>query len=175
MGIQAGSYTLGPDTGRLSVRTQKAGAASKAGHNLLMAVTAWSATLEVGEQTTIELTADSNSLKVIEGSGGMTSLGDSDKAGIGQTIVEEVLQGTTIAFRSTSVSGTDPLHVTGELELAGQTHPVSFDLSAADGRLTGSATVKQSDWGMKPYSALFGTLKVVDEVTVEVDTALAAG
>ena len=66
--------------------------------------------------------------------------------------------------------------VNGELELAGQRHPIAFELSAgADGRLSGAATVKQSDWGIKPYSALFGTLKVVDEVTVEVDTELASG
>ena len=37
-------------------------------------------------------------------------------------------------------------------------------------RLTGTAVVTQSDWGMKPYSALFGTLKVADEVEVAVDT-----
>jgi hypothetical protein len=30
--------------------------------------------------------------------------------------------------------------------------------------------VRQSDWGMKPYSALFGTLKVADEVEVSVET-----
>ena len=40
--------------------------------------------------------------------------------------------------------------------------------------LTGSATVKQSDWGLKPYSALFGALKVADEVTVTVDANLAS-
>ena len=38
-----------------------------------------------------------------------------------------------------------------------------------EGRLAGSATLKQSDWGIKPYSALFGTLKVADEVTVSID------
>ncbi len=32
--------------------------------------------------------------------------------------------------------------------------------------LSGTAVVTQSDWGMKPYSALFGALKVKDEVEV---------
>ena len=41
--------------------------------------------------------------------------------------------------------------------------------------LTGTATLKQTDWGCKPYSALFGTLKVADEVRVEIDGRLAAG
>jgi hypothetical protein len=40
--------------------------------------------------------------------------------------------------------------------------------------VTGSATVTQSGFGMKPYSALFGTLKVLDELTVEVDAQLPA-
>jgi hypothetical protein len=29
--------------------------------------------------------------------------------------------------------------------------------------------VTQSEWGMKPYSALFGTLKVADDVEVAVE------
>ena len=33
-----------------------------------------------------------------------------------------------------------------------------------------SAIVKQSDWGIKPYSALFGALKVADEVQLELST-----
>ena len=38
--------------------------------------------------------------------------------------------------------------------------------------MTGSATVKQTEFGMKPYSALFGALKVADEVTVAIDAKL---
>ena len=37
--------------------------------------------------------------------------------------------------------------------------------------LSGKAVVKQTDWGMEPYSALFGALKVADEVEVEVDAS----
>jgi hypothetical protein len=43
---------------------------------------------------------------------------------------------------------------------------VEFDLTSRDGRLTGEATVKQTAFGIKPYSALFGTLKVADEVRI---------
>jgi hypothetical protein len=35
--------------------------------------------------------------------------------------------------------------------------------------VSGGATVKQTDFGIKPYSALFGTLKVLDEVQVAFD------
>ncbi len=176
MTLSAGRYTLGPDNGTLSVRTKKGGAIAKAGHDLLIRVREWSATLDVGEDATptaIELTADSSSMQVIEGTGGMTSLGDDEKRGIAQTINEEILKGTRIAFRSTEItSHGDHLHVSGELEIIGTTRPATFSLSADDGRLAGTATLMQSNFGIKPYSALFGTLKVQDEITVEVDAQL---
>jgi len=160
--------TFGPENATLTVRTKRTGAASKAGHDLLFEVTSWSATLDQDADPALTLTADSGSLRVLEGSGGIQALGDDDKAGIEQTIKEEVLMGTPIEFRSTAVGGR---RLEGELELAGQRHPISFELAGdEDGRLTGSATFKQSDWGMKPYSALFGTLKVVDEVEVAFET-----
>ena len=56
--------------------------------------------------------------------------------------------------------------------MGGKTKPVTFDLSESDGTLTGSAAVKQTDWGIKPYSALFGALKVNDEVKVVVEAKL---
>jgi polyisoprenoid-binding protein YceI len=178
MSIENGSYVLGPATATLTVKTGKAGAAAKAGHDLTIEVTDWEATLQVAGElasSSVTLTADSRSLRVREGHGGMQALGDDDKEGISQTIDEEVLKGTTIAFRSTAVAaGPDgTLSVSGELELGGQTNPITFALALGDGgKLTGSTIVKQSDWGIKPYSALFGTLKVVDEVEVIVDAQL---
>jgi YceI-like domain len=167
-------HTFGPENATLTVRTKRTGAASKAGHDLLIEVTAWSATLDPDADPALTLTADPRSLRVLEGTGGIRALDDDDRAGIEQTIDEEVLMGTAIEFRSTKVElGADggPGRVEGELELAGRRHAVAFELAAAeDGRLTGTATVKQSDWGMKPYSALFGTLKVADVVEVAIET-----
>ena len=158
------SQMFGPDNATLTVRTKRTGAASKAGHDLLIEVTAWSATLDPDAEPALRLTADSRSLRVLEGTGGIQALDDEAKAGIAQTIDEEVLAGTPIEFRSTSLEGGT---VEGELELAGERRPISFELAEGeDGRFTGRATVKQSDWGMKPYTALFGTLKVADEVDV---------
>jgi hypothetical protein len=160
--------TFGPENGTLTVRTKRTGAASKAGHDLLIEVTSWSATLDPDADPALTLTADSRSLRVVEGTGGMQALDADDRAGIDQTIDEEVLKGTAIEFRSTALEGG---RIEGELGLAGQRHPISFQLAGdEDGRLTGSATVKQTDWGMKPYSALFGTLKVADEVEVAFET-----
>jgi hypothetical protein len=159
---------LGPDNARLIVRTGRGGAAAKAGHNLVLEVTRWSATLE---DDAAELTADARSLRVRSGSGGISPLGDEEKAGIAQTIDEEVLKGSAIAFRSNSVKRNgDSVDISGELELARRRRPLTFTLEERDGGLAGSARIKQTDWGMKPYSALFGTLKVADEVEVAIET-----
>jgi hypothetical protein len=164
---------LGPENGTLTVRTGKAGAASKAGHNLVLEVGRWQGTLTPDEVT---LTADSRSLRVVSGSGGISPLGDEEKAGIAQTIDDEVLRGGTIAYRSTRVTARDGGYdVEGELDLLGTTRPLAFSLDVDGDHLTGSAQVKQSDWRIKPYSALFGTLKVADVVEVSIDATLPKG
>jgi polyisoprenoid-binding protein YceI len=173
MAIQAGTYKLGPDNASLHVETGRSGAAAKAGHDLIIDVTSWEATLEVGDASSLELSADPSSLHVREGKGGMQALGDDDKADIRKTIDKDVLKKKDIKFTSSSCeSAGDGLKVSGDLEMGGKSQPVSFDLSESDGALTGSATVKQSDWDIKPYSALFGALKVNDEVKVVVEAKL---
>src|SRR3954447_21351138 len=162
-------YVLGPDNGTLEVRTGKAGAAAKAGHNLRMQVGSWQATIDL-DAPSATLTADTRSFRVVEGSGGVMPLGDEEKAAIPQTINEEVLKGTPVEFRSTQmeVNG-DHVDVQGELDVLGNRQPVVFALDIGDGRVRGTARIKQSEWGMKPYSSLFGTLKVADEVEIAVD------
>jgi polyisoprenoid-binding protein YceI len=166
-------YELGPDNGTLAVRTGRTGTVAKAGHDLLIHVTKWRGTLATGDDARVELDADATSLKVREGSGGMMALGDDDLANIEQTIDDDVLKRQDISFRSTRVEETaDGLSVTGELTVRGTTRPIAFELALADGRVHGTAVVKQTEWGMKPYTALFGALKVADEVRVELDAAL---
>ncbi len=180
MPIEPGTYALGPQDGTLTVRTARRGAIAKVGHDLLIEVDTWGATVQIGarpEEMVVELTADSNSLRVVDGTGGVKALGDDDRAGIAQTIREEVLNGTSITFRSIAVQdrGEGQLRVQGDLELAGGINQVAFDLRIGDdGQVAGAAIVKQTDWGMTPYTTLFGTLKVADEVAVAIDGRLSA-
>jgi polyisoprenoid-binding protein YceI len=181
MALLPGTHTLGPNNAKLLVNTRRTGAAAKAGHDLEIEVTTWSATVEVGEGpsvTSMTLSADARSLRVREGSGGIQALGEDDMEGIEQTIDDEVLKGGAIEFRSTEMGGNldgGRLQVRGELDLGGTERPIEFELALAqDNRLTGSAIVKQTDWGIKPYSTLFGVLKVADEVEVTIDGTLEA-
>jgi len=168
--IQPASYRFGPDNATLAVRTGRLGAVAKAGHDLLLHVTSWEGSLEVADQladSTVEVTADGASLRVREGTGGIKALDDDDMANIEQTIDEDVLKRTAVSFRSTRVEPTDEgLHVQGELTMLGATRPIAFDVVATGGSLHAQAVVRQTDFGMKPYSALFGALKVADEVEV---------
>ena len=166
-------YELGPGDGTLSVRTGRTGTVAKAGHDLLLHVTKWQATLAVGEDPSLTLDADATSLKVREGTGGMMALDDGDLANIEQTIDDDVLKRQDISFRSTRVEKTaDGLSVTGDLTLRGTSKPIAFELELGDGRVRGEAVVTQTAWGMKPYTALFGALKVADDVRVAIDCSL---
>jgi polyisoprenoid-binding protein YceI len=178
MSIEPGTYSLGPQNGTLSVRTGRRGAIAKVGHDLLIEVGAWGATVQLAEelsQSVLELEADSTSLRVRDGTGGIQRLGEDERSSIDGTIVQEVLKGTEIVFRSRSVEpgSNGQLNVEGDLELAGGINPVTFALNLGDdGHVTASAVLTQSAWGMKPYTTLFGTLKVADEVNVFVDGTL---
>lgn len=180
MSIHAGTYSLGPDQGRLWLKTGRTGAAAKAGHDLLIDVTSWEAVLTVGEDhadTTIALTADGGSLRVREGAGGIKALTDKDKSDIAQTIDDEILKRQAITFRSTRVVAADGARgarVEGELTLLGETRPIAFDLGVGDGTLAAATVIRQTDWGIKPYSTLFGALKLADEVEIGIDVALPA-
>ena len=172
MELAAGTYELGPGDGTLAVRTYRTGAVAIAGHDLLLHVGDWRATVEVadGRPTSVALEASGSSFQVIEGTGGLQALDDADRANIRQTIDDEVLERTSVAFSSTGIEPNGPgFRVHGDLTLRGATHPLDVELTVDDGSLRATAVVTQSSWGMKPYSALFGALKVADDVEVAVE------
>ena len=172
--LPPGTHRLGPGNATLTVHTRRGGAAAKAGHDLDLLVGAWEGTLEVaadGAVTRARLTADASSLRVQRGAGGMQPLGEDDRAKIHRKIADEVLGRQAIAFRSTRVERAgEGLRVEGELTLAGRTKPLAFELVlGADGALAATVTVTQTSFGIRPYSALWGALKVLDEVEVALD------
>ena len=172
MAIMPGTHKLGPENASLRVETRRGGAAAKAGHDLLIEVGSWQGKLEIGEdpgQNSLVLSADSGSMEVIEGTGGIKALTEEDKAEIKKTLEAEVLQPGSVEFKSTRVTPSDDgrIEVTGELSMNRNVHPLDFELELRpDGAVSARATVRQSDWGIEPYSGLFGTLKVRDEVEV---------
>jgi polyisoprenoid-binding protein YceI len=177
--LRAGSHELGPDTASLVVKTYREGLAAKAGHDLIIDVRQWGATLEVGEdlsQSSLQLHADARSLYPREGLRGVKPLTDKDRDEVRKNIDEKVLGGEPISFRSSAVEAADGgglLSVRGELTIRGQSRPAGFELSVgADGHVTGTARLVQSEWGIKPYRGLMGALKVRDSLEVVFDGVL---
>lgn len=65
----------------------------------------------------------------------------------------------------------------GTLLIAGAEKPISVELTAkraAQGtwQLTGSKTIRMTEWGVKPPSLMLGTMKVHDPVTVRFELVL---
>jgi polyisoprenoid-binding protein YceI len=107
MGI-AGTYRLGPESGRLLVHTTRTGLGAKAGHDLTIEVTRWhahAATVDPATSVTVEVDADS--FEVRKGTGGVKPLSDADRAEIHRTLkaILRTAQHPTIIFRSRQVDG----------------------------------------------------------------------
>ena len=178
-----GTFQLGPENASLQVNTYREGVGAKVGHDLVIDVTRWEATIDLAGDpagSSIRLTADPRSLEVREGRRGLKPLTDKDRAEIRKTIDSKVLGGSPISFTSRSVrggaGGGAPLVVEGDLTLAGQTHAVTAELAMTDdGHVNGTIPVRQTAWGIKPYRGLMGALKVRDDVEVVIDARLAPG
>jgi len=177
MGIQSGSHEIGPSNGSLKIKTKREGAAAKAGHDLVLDAKSWSGTVEVGDNTSIELSVDSSSIEIESGSGGAKPLTDEDKADIKKSMDDKVLGGSDITFKSTEASldgGSGSAK--GELSIAGSSDTVNVPLNVGDdGTVKASITLSQSDFGIKQFKALMGALKVSDAVEVEIEAKLPTG
>jgi len=172
-----GNFRLGPDAGRVVIKTGRAGLAAKAGHDLTIEVTRWSAQVEVpaegdGGQSaaTVSAELDLGSLEVREGTGGAMPLTDRDRREI-QKQIGGILRGGTASFASTRVIPSGAIE--GTVTLNGKTQPARLQLTdSGSGRYRGSATLAQTGFGIKPYTGFFGALKLKDEVVVEFEVDL---
>ena len=187
-----GTYELGPSAGRVLVKTGREGLAARAGHDLTLEITQWSARVTVpaaedGGFAAATLTAelDLGSLAVREGTGGAKPLTDRDRRDI-QGQVRKILGDAAIAsFTSSRVipsSSGSPSSgasangaIEGALTLRGTSRPLRLQVvSPAPGQFRGSAGLRQTDFGITPYSGFFGALKLKNEVTVEFEVKIEA-
>jgi polyisoprenoid-binding protein YceI len=183
MELATGTYAIGPATGALMVHTGRTGFGAVAGHDLVIEVTRWGGTARIDaeriEASVVEVVVDATSLEVREGKGGAVPLLASNKSEIAKTI-NKLLSTKThpeMRFRSTAVARTaDGFTVHGDLTIAGATRPaeltVSIDVLSGQPRGTVTTTVVQSDFGVKPYSAMLGALRVRDAVEVRAEVRL---
>jgi polyisoprenoid-binding protein YceI len=179
MAVATGSHKLGPESASLQVKTYREGVAAKVGHDLVIDVTRWEATVDIGADpasSRVELSADSRSMEVREGVRGVKPLTDKDRGEIRRNIDEKALHGQPISFRSSAVrlvDGDARLVVDGDLTISGSTRPITAQLDIdGEGRVSGTIPLVQSSWGIKPYRGLMGALKVRDELEIVIAARL---
>lgn len=182
MAIQAGRHHLGTERGRIVLTTLRDGLAAQAGHDLTLEPGRWSGELVVGDDllpTSLEVRIDMGSLVVREGTGGLKPLTDRDRREIAVT-ARKVLAADRHPEASFSATAFEPAGggsgggvITGTLTLAGRSRPLRLTVSQPKpGDYRAAAAIKQSDFGVKPYSAFLGSLKVRDAVNVQVEVSL---
>ena len=126
------------------------------------------------ENPSVELRVDSSKLRVLD-----PEASDGTRATIQATMqgpeVLDVGRFPAIHFQSTEVEpgGTDHWVIHGNLELHGQAHPISFEVTLKDGLYQGTAVLKQTGFGITPVKVAGGTVKVKDEVKVAFSIAAA--
>ena len=153
------------------VYTFKEGLLSKVAHDLKIRVTQFELSVEDGA---VKGTFDPSSLRVVcarkDGRDDPSALSESDKAKIEQHIRKDVLEVKrygSIVFASTDVAiEGDRAAVKGELTLHGVTRPIVAQVARDGGSWTTEVPLHQPDFGIKPFSAMLGTLKVQPDVRV---------
>jgi polyisoprenoid-binding protein YceI len=150
------------------------------GHRLTIAVASWRATVSWSGElaSAVTLTADAGSLHVVAGEGGVTPLSAAEKhLATGNALkclgAEKFPE---IRFESESVEAAgDGYRIAGTVEIQGVHRHQTIDVAVADlddsWRMSAEVVVRQTDFGVKPYSMLMGAMKVADEVTVSFQAA----
>src|SRR5262249_848925 len=134
----------------------------------------WSMELdEVAQKVTAEF--DARSLTVVsvmkEGVESSATLGSFDRSTIEKNIVNDVLEAKkypTVRFVSTEVKPEgDGFRVRGDLSLHGRTRSIDLVLAPREGKYRSRVRLHQPDFGIKPYTAFLGTLKIQPDLFVE--------
>ena len=99
-----------------------------------------------------------------------TALSASDRNKITGNIAEHVLavaRHPEATFVGKIVEGERAID--GTLTLVGRAAPVRVEVRAVSGRLTAEVSLVPSRWGVAPYRALAGTIRLKDRVLVKID------
>lgn len=152
---------------QLSINTFKEGFLARLAHDLEFKVRGLELDIEgdAAHEYKIKASFDSSSLEV-------QSVHEADKAEIQKHLNDDVLKSEEfpqVKFVSTHIEKEGAsFHITGELSLCGVTQPLSALAILEDGKWTADLEIKQSDFGIKPYSAMGGMMKVKDLVHVQI-------
>jgi hypothetical protein len=162
-------------TGSVNVLTHRAGVLAKVGHDLRLAFGRFSVELE-GTEVAAVFPLESLAVEGAVEAGRVihNRLSDSDKREILNQIENAVLEWRRFpeaTFSGTAVQRAQGTHdVSGMLSLHGVTRRIQFEVREEAGRkFKASVELTPSSWGIRPYRALMGALKLEDRVEIELE------
>jgi polyisoprenoid-binding protein YceI len=161
--------TFNASNAQVLIYTYKEGLLSAIAHDLKLSVGKFEVSVE---GASLQATFDAKSLTVVnamkDGADAAGTLSDKDKGEIEANIVKDVLDAgkhPTIQFASSSIAASGgSWKVEGNLTIKSNTKPVSFHAERKGDQLVAELTIHQPDFGVKPYSAMLGTLKIKPEI-----------
>ena len=156
---------------------------SKLAHDLLIDITNFKVNLDVPEagfaSGSLELEIQANSLKVVcalKDGERTDALKEKDIADIEKDMGIKVLHPDkypTATFCSKAIQEKDGGYkINGDLNLHGVTKSIDFDIDTNGENLKGMITLLQKDYGIKPFKAMMGTLKIKNEINIGFDLSL---
>ncbi len=152
--------------------TYKEGLLAAVAHDLRISVTSFSVDVK-DDGSAVSASFDATSVKTdcaMKDGAPTTSLSDKDKADIDANILKDVLitkKHPKINFGSTKVTErAGGYTISGWLEIKGRKNDVSLTAKVEGAELVIETSILQPDYGVKPFSALFGTLKIKPEIKV---------
>jgi len=173
--VTQADWILNQDDGELRILTGVEGPAAKMGHRLTIAIQEWQAQVvwKDGEPVAAELAVEVNSLQVLTGEGGVTPLSAPEKVVVRSNALKslDAKKHPTITFSAAAITKTETgYQLTGSLQIRGKTRPQVVELTVEDTGdtqlLSMEVAVAQTEFGLKPYSLLMGSMKVADEVRI---------
>lgn len=175
-------WILGASDGELTVRTGVTGRAARMGHHLTIAWTRWRATVSWADAkpVTAELAVQVDSFQVLRGVGGVKGLSVPEKHLVRSHALRslDASRYPEIRFAAEVVDKTDDgYRLTGILHIKGAAREHVIDLRTEEfgdsWGMSAESRIHQSDYGVRPYSMLMGSMRVADEVAVSFAAARA--
>lgn len=173
-------YLVDPSAGRFTVQAFATGLLSSFGHNPTIAMSDYEGqiqfALETYEHAHLRMTIRTSSLEVLD------EMKKDDLKKLEQEMYEKVLEVNrfpVVEYDSKEITieklSNDLLHarVTGDLTFHGVKNSCSFGARVTNMgdmlRMSGEFSLRQSDYGIKPYTVAGGVLRLKDEVKFNFD------
>lgn len=165
--------TFDADSATCHVFAFKEGLLSRAGHDVKLEVTLFEVKVEPGR---VVGTFDAHTVRSVcamkAGVEDPGALSDRDKRTIDGYVRDDILQASRypeIRFESSAIEvAGDGARLSGTLTLHGRSKPLVLEARKQGERWVCRTRVRQPDFGIKPFSALLGALKIQPEIEVEV-------